>query len=72
MTISILITKCTVRVSTTGRTVKKLRTDNGLELCNQEFKQLCIKSGIARHLIVVGTLQQNGLAERMNRTLMDK
>ncbi|GJR70298.1 retrovirus-related pol polyprotein from transposon TNT 1-94 [Tanacetum coccineum] len=56
----------------TGRTVKKLRTDNGLELCNQEFKQLCIKSGIARHLIVVGTLQQNGLAERMNRTLMDK
>nr|GFC08786.1 zinc finger, CCHC-type [Tanacetum cinerariifolium] len=33
----------------TGRTVKKLRTDNGLEFCNREFKQLCIKSGIARH-----------------------
>nr|GFC22486.1 retrovirus-related Pol polyprotein from transposon TNT 1-94 [Tanacetum cinerariifolium] len=56
----------------TGRTVKKLRTDNGLEFCNQEFKQLCIESGIARHLTVVGTLQQNGLAELMNRTLMDK
>ncbi|GJY11622.1 retrovirus-related pol polyprotein from transposon TNT 1-94 [Tanacetum coccineum] len=27
----------------TGRTVKKLRTDNGLEFCNQEFKQLCLK-----------------------------
>ncbi|GJW81427.1 retrovirus-related pol polyprotein from transposon TNT 1-94 [Tanacetum coccineum] len=38
----------------TGRTVKKLRTDNGLECCNREFKQLCIKSGIARHLIVAG------------------
>ncbi|GJZ73096.1 retrovirus-related pol polyprotein from transposon TNT 1-94 [Tanacetum coccineum] len=56
----------------TGRTVKKLRTDNGLEFCNREFKQLYIESGIARHLTVVGTPQQNGLAERMNRTLMDK
>nr|GEX30144.1 retrotransposon protein, putative, Ty1-copia subclass [Tanacetum cinerariifolium] len=56
----------------TGRTVKKLRTDNGLELCNQEFNHLCVESGIARHLTVIGTPQQNGLAERMNRTLMDK
>nr|GEY96269.1 retrovirus-related Pol polyprotein from transposon TNT 1-94 [Tanacetum cinerariifolium] len=56
----------------TGRTVKKLRTDNYLEFCNREFKQLCIESGIARHLTVSGTPQQNGLAERMNRTLMDK
>ncbi|GJS12432.1 retrotransposon protein, putative, ty1-copia subclass [Tanacetum coccineum] len=56
----------------TGRTVKKLRTDNGLEFCNLEFKQLCIESGIARHLTVAGTPQQNGLAERMNKTLMDK
>nr|GFC47057.1 retrotransposon protein, putative, Ty1-copia subclass [Tanacetum cinerariifolium] len=28
----------------TGRTVKKLRTDNGLESCNREFEQLCIES----------------------------
>nr|GFA95799.1 retrovirus-related Pol polyprotein from transposon TNT 1-94 [Tanacetum cinerariifolium] len=56
----------------TGRTVKKLRTDNGIEFCNREFKQLCIESGIARHLTVAGMPQQNGLAERMNRTLMDK
>ncbi|GJX28789.1 retrotransposon protein, putative, ty1-copia subclass [Tanacetum coccineum] len=38
----------------TGRTVKKLRTDNGLEFCNQEYEQLCIESGIARHLTVFG------------------
>ncbi|GJV06618.1 reverse transcriptase domain-containing protein [Tanacetum coccineum] len=38
----------------TGRTVKKPRTDNGLEFCNWEFEQLCIESGIARHLTVVG------------------
>nr|GEW98337.1 retrovirus-related Pol polyprotein from transposon TNT 1-94 [Tanacetum cinerariifolium] len=56
----------------TGRTVKKLRTDNGLEFCNQEFEQLCIESGIARYLTVAKTLQQNGLAECMNITLMDK
>ncbi|GJU22498.1 retrovirus-related pol polyprotein from transposon TNT 1-94 [Tanacetum coccineum] len=56
----------------TGRTVKKLRTDNGLEFCNREFEQPCIESGIARHLTVVGMPQQNGLAERMNKTLMDK
>ncbi|GJR72151.1 retrovirus-related pol polyprotein from transposon TNT 1-94 [Tanacetum coccineum] len=31
---------------------------------------LCIESGIARHLTVAGTPQQNGVAERMNRTLM--
>ncbi|GKC65788.1 retrovirus-related pol polyprotein from transposon TNT 1-94 [Tanacetum coccineum] len=49
----------------TGRTVKKLRTDNGLEFCNGEFEQLCIESGIARHLTVVGTPQQNELAKRM-------
>ncbi|GJW76325.1 retrovirus-related pol polyprotein from transposon TNT 1-94 [Tanacetum coccineum] len=55
-----------------GRTVKKSRTDNGLEFCNQEFEQLCIESGISRHLTVVETLQQNRLAERMYIILMDK
>nr|GEY98695.1 retrovirus-related Pol polyprotein from transposon TNT 1-94 [Tanacetum cinerariifolium] len=56
----------------TGRTVKKLRADNGLEFRNREFKQLRVKSRIARQLTVTGTPQQNGLAEHMNRTLMDK
>ncbi|GKD75975.1 retrotransposon protein, putative, ty1-copia subclass [Tanacetum coccineum] len=34
----------------TGRKLKKLRTDNGLEFCNQEFNNLCKESGITRHL----------------------
>ncbi|GJZ67969.1 retrovirus-related pol polyprotein from transposon TNT 1-94 [Tanacetum coccineum] len=38
----------------TGRTVKKLRMDNGLEFCNREFEQLCVKSMIASHLTVFG------------------
>ncbi|GJZ38267.1 retrotransposon protein, putative, ty1-copia subclass [Tanacetum coccineum] len=56
----------------TERTVKKLRIDNGLEICIREFEQLCIKSGIARHLTVARMSQQNAVAERMNRTPMDK
>ncbi|GKE32656.1 retrovirus-related pol polyprotein from transposon TNT 1-94 [Tanacetum coccineum] len=56
----------------TGRTVKKLRTNNGLEFCNREFEQLCIESGIARHLTVFRMPQQNRVAERMNITLIDK
>nr|GEX33352.1 zinc finger, CCHC-type [Tanacetum cinerariifolium] len=56
----------------TSRKLKKLRTDNGLEFCNQEVNNLCNESGIARLLTVAGTPQQNGLAERMNMTLLNK
>lgn len=56
----------------TNRKVKKLRTDNGLEFCNDKFNQYCRKEGILRHLTVPGTPQQNGLAERMNRTLLER
>ncbi|GKG47046.1 retrovirus-related pol polyprotein from transposon TNT 1-94, partial [Tanacetum coccineum] len=41
----------------TGRKLKKLRMDNGLEFCNQEFNNLYKESGIARHLTVAGTPQ---------------
>ncbi|GJT40820.1 zinc finger, CCHC-type containing protein [Tanacetum coccineum] len=37
-----------------------------------EINSLCKESGIARHLTVARTPQQNGLAERMNRTLLNK
>ncbi|KAH9660266.1 hypothetical protein KPL70_024153 [Citrus sinensis] len=56
----------------TGQRLKKLRTDNGLEFCNQPFDSFCAAEGVARHRTVRMTPQQNGLAERMNRTLMDK
>ncbi|KAH9726310.1 hypothetical protein KPL70_008223 [Citrus sinensis] len=38
----------------------------------QVFDEFCAKKGIARHKTVRMTPQQNGLVERMNRTLMDK
>ncbi|KAH9763957.1 hypothetical protein KPL70_001353 [Citrus sinensis] len=56
----------------TNRKVKKLRTDNGLEFCNKKFEEFCSKHGIMRHRTVRYAPQQNGLAERMNRTLVDK
>ncbi|GJY22849.1 retrovirus-related pol polyprotein from transposon TNT 1-94, partial [Tanacetum coccineum] len=46
--------------------------DNGLAFYNRELEQLCTKSGIARHLTFVNTPQQNAVAKRMNRTLIDK
>ncbi|KAH9647613.1 hypothetical protein KPL70_025255 [Citrus sinensis] len=55
-----------------GKKVKKLRTDNGLEFCNQRFDSFCAKEGIARHKTVRLTPQQNKLAERMNMTLMER
>ena len=56
----------------TGKKLKKLRTDNGLEFCNQRFEKYCAEEGVMRHRTVRLTPQQNGLAERMNRTLMER
>lgn len=56
----------------TGKKLKYLRTDNGLEFCNHKFDKLCKESGVKRHHTCTYTPQQNGVAERMNRTIMDK
>lgn len=55
-----------------NKKVKCLRTDNGLEFCNSEFDSFCKKHGIERHRTCAYTPQQNGVAERMNRTIMEK
>lgn len=52
--------------------MKRLRTDNGLEFCSAEFNQFFKDAGIARHLKVRETPQQNGVAERMNQTLLER
>jgi hypothetical protein len=56
----------------TGRRVKYLRSDNGLEYKDTTFLEFCKTEGITRHFTVRGTPQQNGVAERMNRTLLEK
>lgn len=52
--------------------VKCLRTDNGLEFCNTKFDDYCKVNGIERNRTCVYTPQLNGVAERMNRTIMEK
>ncbi|KAG8485659.1 hypothetical protein CXB51_018846 [Gossypium anomalum] len=55
-----------------GKQIKYLRTDNGLEFCSDEFNRLCKSEGIVRHLTVRHTPQQNSVAERMNRMIVEK
>ena len=56
----------------TGKSVKLLRTDNVLEFCQGEFNEFCKNEGIVRHHTVRYTPQQNGVAERMNKTLLER
>eukprot|EP00253_Pinus_taeda_P022829 PITA_22829 len=56
----------------TGKSIKCLRTDNGGELTTIEYEQYYKDEGIIRHKTVVYTPQQNGVAERMNQTLMER
>lgn len=56
----------------TGRKIKRLRSDNGGEYKSDPFLKVCQDEGIVRHFTVPGMPQQNGVAERMNRTLIEK
>jgi transposase InsO family protein len=56
----------------TERKVKVLRTDNDMEFYSNEFKFFCRKDGIVRHHTIPHTPQQNGVTERMNRTIISK
>uniref|UniRef100_A0A2N9GZ66 Integrase catalytic domain-containing protein n=1 Tax=Fagus sylvatica TaxID=28930 RepID=A0A2N9GZ66_FAGSY len=53
------------------RTIKTLRTDRGREYLFEQFRELFENKGICRQLTIPGTSQQNGVAERKNRTLLD-
>nr|AAL75759.1 Putative pol polyprotein [Oryza sativa Japonica Group]AAL91607.1 Putative pol polyprotein [Oryza sativa Japonica Group]AAP51772.1 retrotransposon protein, putative, Ty1-copia subclass [Oryza sativa Japonica Group] len=56
----------------TEKEVKVLRTDNGGEFCSDAFDDYYRKEGIVRHYTIPYTPQQNGVAERMNRTIISK
>nr|GEX82454.1 hypothetical protein [Tanacetum cinerariifolium] len=51
--------------------VKVIRCDNGIEFKNSEMNQFCEMKGILRQFSVGRTPQQNGVAERRNRTLIE-
>ena len=55
-----------------GRKVKVLRSDNGGEYTSGEFKGYLTDASIQHQFSVPGRPEQNGVAERMNKTLMEK
>ncbi|KAJ6972984.1 hypothetical protein NC653_033347 [Populus alba x Populus x berolinensis] len=51
--------------------IKCLRTDRGGEFTSTEFTDFCKANGIKRQLTTAYTPQQNGVAERKNRIVMN-
>ncbi|GJV48643.1 ribonuclease H-like domain-containing protein [Tanacetum coccineum] len=61
--------KCTIK--TVDHKVKVIRCDNGTEFKNREMNQFCEMKGILRQFSVARTPQQNRVAKRRNRTLIE-
>ena len=56
----------------TGLKVKYLRSDNRGEYIDEGFNEYCAAQRIRMEKTIPGTLQQNGVAEHMNRTLNER
>ncbi|XP_026395891.1 uncharacterized protein LOC113290509 [Papaver somniferum] len=54
-----------------GCLIKTLRSDRGGEYKSNEFADFCKKDGIKRKFTAAFTPQQNGVAERKNRTILN-
>lgn len=54
-----------------GKKLKTLKTDGGGEFTSGEFMSYCNDEGIIREVVPPYTPQQNGIAERKNRTIMN-
>ncbi|KAI5313515.1 hypothetical protein L3X38_042691 [Prunus dulcis] len=54
-----------------GYKIKGLRSDRGGEFLSSEFNSFCAEVGIQRQLTVAYSPQQNGVAERKNRTIVE-
>ena len=55
----------------TGKCIKILRSDQGGEYKSKAFNTYCKSNGIQQQFTVPHTPQQNGVAERWNRTLVE-
>ena len=54
-----------------GSTIKTLRTDGGGEYTSNHFKSFCLDNGIQHQLSCPYTPQQNGVAERKHKQIVD-
>eukprot|EP00253_Pinus_taeda_P015982 PITA_15982 len=55
----------------TEKKIKILRTDHGTEYESNEFHDFCKEAGIKRETTTPYAPEQNGVAERKNRTIME-
>ncbi|KAH9288912.1 hypothetical protein KI387_033029, partial [Taxus chinensis] len=51
--------------------LKCIRSENGGEYCSKAFNYYCSVNGIHRERMVPRTPKENGVAERMNRKIME-
>lgn len=56
----------------TEKTIKILRSDKGKEYENTNFNEFCKQNGIVQEFTAGYSPQQNGMSERMNRTIVEK
>ena len=54
-----------------NKRIKQLRSDNGMEYISKEFNNYLMEHGITRKLTNVYSPNENGVAERKNRTLCE-
>ena len=54
-----------------NKKIKRLRFDRGGEYSSTLFKKICEENGIIHEVTTPYTPEQNGIAERKNRTLKD-
>ena len=57
--------------NSTGQKLKILRTDNGGEFTSTQFENFLKSEGVRHERTIVKTPEQNGVAERINRTLIE-
>ncbi|GIL60632.1 hypothetical protein Vafri_15174 [Volvox africanus] len=55
----------------TGLKLRRMHTDRGLEYCNTELSAYCAEFGVEHEKTAPYTPEQNGAAERLNRTLLN-
>lgn len=61
-----------LKMNSDNKKVSRIRSDCGGEFSSNKFKKFCLDQGISQEFTAGYSPQQNGKAERLNRTIMDK
>jgi hypothetical protein len=62
----------TLMETQSGHSLKAVQSDRGLEFCNKDLRAFYASRGVLHRTSAPYTPQQNGAAERLNRTLMER